>query len=214
MLPPNAYELLLGALERDRLGLRHRQRPPAHALAAPRSRGSCAKAFARTQLKTHVTRFRPLLADRTAWNKLFRRSFWDEHGFRFPEGVRPRGHPRDAARALQGRDRSTSSPTRSTSTGSARAATLSITQRRLEPKRAARPPAAVEHVDALPRRARAARAQRWYHASVVADDLRYYLNVLDRADDDYRASSWTRVNAFLDGVDASASTSRCRRSSG
>ena len=46
-----------------------------------------ARTFARTRLKTHVSRCRPLLADRTAWNKLYRRSFWDAHGFRFPEGV-------------------------------------------------------------------------------------------------------------------------------
>ena len=45
-----------------------------------------AKAFEETRLKTHVTKLRPLLADRTAWNKVFRRSFWDKHGFRFPEG--------------------------------------------------------------------------------------------------------------------------------
>ena len=32
-------------------------------------------------------RDRLLLADRTAWNKLFRRTFWDAHDFRFPEGV-------------------------------------------------------------------------------------------------------------------------------
>ena len=46
-----------------------------------------ARAFDRTRLQTHITRFPYLIADRTAWNKLFRRSFWDEHGFRFPRGV-------------------------------------------------------------------------------------------------------------------------------
>ena len=46
-----------------------------------------ARTFARTRRRTHVSRCRPLLADRTAWNKLWRRSFWDAHGFRFPEGV-------------------------------------------------------------------------------------------------------------------------------
>ena len=46
-----------------------------------------AQTFAATRLKTHVTRFRPLLADRIAPNKLWRRSFWDGHALRFPEGV-------------------------------------------------------------------------------------------------------------------------------
>ncbi len=121
---------------------------------------SCAKAFARTQLKTHVTRFRPLLADRIAWNKLWRRSFWDEHRFRFPEGVRPRGHPGRRCPRTSWRARSTSSPTRSTCTGSARDGELSITQRRLEPRVLLDRLAAVEQVaDYLaehgPRRARA-----------------------------------------------------------
>ena len=67
----------------------------------------------------------------------------------------------------------------------------------------------------LPRRStgRAGR-KRWYDESVVADDLRYYLNVLDSADDEYRALFLDRVNAFLDGVERRASPTRCRRSSG
>ncbi|MEV0009409.1 CDP-glycerol glycerophosphotransferase family protein [Streptomyces sp. NPDC047973] len=36
---------------------------------------------------THVTRDWILLGDRIACNKVFRRSFWDEHGFAFPTGV-------------------------------------------------------------------------------------------------------------------------------
>lgn len=36
---------------------------------------------------THITRFDALIYDRTVWNKVFRRSFWDHHFIRFPEGV-------------------------------------------------------------------------------------------------------------------------------
>lgn len=59
-----------------------------------------AEAFARTRLKTHVSRFRPLLSDRTAWNKLFRRSFWNsvnvrlsarDHRVKGPARPEPRG---------------------------------------------------------------------------------------------------------------------------
>jgi CDP-glycerol glycerophosphotransferase len=46
-----------------------------------------AQTFARTRTRTHVRRFAPLLADRTAWNKLWRRAFWDANALRFPEGV-------------------------------------------------------------------------------------------------------------------------------
>src|SRR3954468_14883497 len=46
-----------------------------------------APVFAETRLRTHVTKFRPLVADRVAWNKLWRRSFWDRHCFSFPKGL-------------------------------------------------------------------------------------------------------------------------------
>ncbi|MEV8633066.1 CDP-glycerol glycerophosphotransferase family protein [Streptosporangium sp. NPDC051023] len=43
--------------------------------------------FAERVTRTHVTRGETLLRDRLVTNKLWRRSFWEEHGFRFPEGV-------------------------------------------------------------------------------------------------------------------------------
>ncbi|GAB1694485.1 CDP-glycerol glycerophosphotransferase family protein [Krasilnikovia sp. M28-CT-15] len=39
-----------------------------------------------TDLATHVRDHHRLLRDRTIWNKLFRRTFWDAHGFTFPVG--------------------------------------------------------------------------------------------------------------------------------
>jgi CDP-glycerol glycerophosphotransferase len=84
VLPPNAYELLLGALEQTgsdfATGNVYRL-TRAGTFQSP----FLARAFARTRLKTHVSRDRPLLADRVAWNKLWRRSFWGAR--RFPEGV-------------------------------------------------------------------------------------------------------------------------------
>ena len=44
----------------------------------------------------------------------------------------------------------------------------------------------------------ARRVKRWYEESVVAEDLRYYLDVLDGASDEYRELFLERVNAFLD----------------
>ncbi|MBM7171605.1 CDP-glycerol glycerophosphotransferase family protein [Streptomyces sp. G44] len=43
--------------------------------------------FAATRLRTHVSKFRPLLTDRTAWNKVYRRSFWEEHRLAYPEAM-------------------------------------------------------------------------------------------------------------------------------
>ncbi|MEU7582691.1 bifunctional glycosyltransferase family 2 protein/CDP-glycerol:glycerophosphate glycerophosphotransferase [Streptomyces sp. NPDC041068] len=43
--------------------------------------------FAATRLRTHVSKFRPLLTDRTAWNKVYRRSFWEKHQLAYPEAM-------------------------------------------------------------------------------------------------------------------------------
>ncbi|HZH25153.1 MAG TPA: hypothetical protein VEY49_09635, partial [Solirubrobacteraceae bacterium] len=78
---------------------------------------------------------------------------------------------------------------------------LSITQRRLEQRALLDRMTAIERVSAHLAEHGPARAKRWYDESLVADDLRLHLNVLDIADDDYRALFLERVNAFLDGAD-------------
>lgn len=44
------------------------------------------EAIASTDLHTHVSHDPKLLRDRTIWNKLYRRAFYDAHGFEFPVG--------------------------------------------------------------------------------------------------------------------------------
>ncbi|MGL5852190.1 MAG: hypothetical protein ACRCZD_15530, partial [Phycicoccus sp.] len=41
-------------------------------------------AFAEKRVATHVTELPALARDRMVWNKVYRRSFWDEQGYRFP----------------------------------------------------------------------------------------------------------------------------------
>ena len=86
MLPPTAYAMLLRSLEKTgsdfATGNVHRLTATGTA-QAPFLR----TVFSRDRPKTHVKRFRELLDDRIVPNKLWRRSFWDEHGFRFPEGM-------------------------------------------------------------------------------------------------------------------------------
>jgi CDP-glycerol glycerophosphotransferase len=199
VLPREAYELLLDALRKTGSDFATGNVYRLASVGVSQSR-FLAKVFVETRLKTHVTRFRPLLADRIVPNKLWRRSFWDAHGYRFPEGVAHEDIPvvlpaQFAARSVdviaepvylyrirEGLD----------------VADQSITQRRLDQRVLLDRVAAVEHVrDHLahegPRRAR-----RWYEQSVVAEDLMYFLNVLDNADDEYRAVFLDRVNAFLD----------------
>ena len=196
VLPPNAYELLLGAL--DETGSDFATGNVYRLTGWSTSQSAfLAKTFARTQLKTHVTRFRPLIADRTAWNKLWRRSFWDKHSFRFPEGMLHEDIPvvvpaQFAARSVD----VIADPVyywRIRAGGE-----LSITQRRLEQRALLDRMTAIERVSRHLAEHGPRRARRWYEESVVRDDLRLHLNVLDLADDDYRALFLDRVNAFLD----------------
>ena len=198
VLAPNAYELLLGALDRTGSDFASGN---VHRLT---SRGTSqarflARTFAETRLRTHITRHRDLLADRTAWNKLWRRSFWDRHGRRFPEGrtyedipvVLPLHFAAQSVDVLEDvvyywRTREGTD--------------LSITQRRAEPRALENRLLAIEEVHDYLSEHGPRKAKQWYDASVVAADLKYFLNVLDTADDEYRALFLDRVNAFLDGV--------------
>ncbi|GAA3574395.1 glycosyltransferase family 2 protein [Kribbella ginsengisoli] len=40
--------------------------------------------FAKDRIATHVIETPDLILDRMIWNKVYRRSFWDEHGYEFP----------------------------------------------------------------------------------------------------------------------------------
>ncbi len=158
-----------------------------------------ARVFERTRLKTHVTKFRPLLVDRIVPNKLWRRSFWEANAFRFPEGVVHEDIPvvlpaQYAARSVD------VIPEPVYLYRVREGADLSITQRRLENSALLDRVAAVEHARDYFASKGARRVKRWYEESVVAEDLRYYLDVLDGATDEYRELFLDRVNAFLDGA--------------
>lgn len=196
VIPLGAYELLVTPLEEtgSDFATGNVNRLTTAGLVPARF---LARAFDRTRLKTHVTKFRPLLFDRIVPNKLWRRSFWQGGGYRFPEGVLHEDIPvvlpaHFAARSVdvveepvyyyrvrEGAD-------------------LSITQRRLEPRALIGRIDAVEHVQAYLAREGPRRARRWYEQSVIAEDLRYYLDVLDGASDEYRELFLERVNGFID----------------
>ena len=196
VLPPDAYERLIGSLDRtgsdfatgNVLRLSSRGCTQASFLA---------HVFTRSRPRAHVRGFAPLISDRTACNKLFRRDFWDGLGLRFPEGCLHedialvlRAHY--AARAVDVvaapvyhyRRRETGEP--------------SITQRRHELRALRDRVIAVEAVHTLLRETEGARQLRRYERSVVSADLRYHLNLLEQAGDDYRADFLVAANAFLD----------------
>ncbi|MDH6120611.1 CDP-glycerol glycerophosphotransferase [Kitasatospora sp. GAS204A] len=85
-LPPSAYELMISTLDKTgsdfATGNVLRFRAVGHYPS-----GGHAKPFRETRLKTHITEIPALVTDRTAWNKVYRRSFWDMAGLLYPEGI-------------------------------------------------------------------------------------------------------------------------------
>ncbi|MFF4341612.1 CDP-glycerol glycerophosphotransferase family protein [Kitasatospora sp. NPDC001540] len=85
-MPPSAYELMIGTLDETGsdfcTGNVLRFRAVGHYQS-----GGHRKPFAATRLRTHITEIPALITDRTAWNKVYRRSFFDEAGVLYPEGI-------------------------------------------------------------------------------------------------------------------------------
>jgi CDP-glycerol glycerophosphotransferase len=198
VVAPAAYELLVGALDRSGSDFASGNVYRLTSNGTNQAR-FLARTFAETRLGTHIRSDRKLLHDRTAWNKLFRRSFWDSEGRRFPEGRIFEDTPVTLPLHFAARQVDVLSDvvyywrTRE-------GADLSITQRRTEPKALNDRLTAIIEVTEYLASHGFKREKRWYDASVVADDLKYYLNVLDEADDEYRRIFFDRVNAFLDEV--------------
>lgn len=158
--------------------------------------------FAETRLRTHVTRSRDLLNDRTAWNKVFRRQFWDSHRLSFPEGVLYEDTPvmvpahvlADSVDVLEvpvyywrereGTDRS-------------------ITQRRDELKNFVDRITGVDSVSRFLAEQKQRKVKRWYDASALRGDLMLFMKVLPDVGEEYRREFLDRCNDFLDRVEPS-----------
>ncbi|WP_405017784.1 bifunctional glycosyltransferase family 2 protein/CDP-glycerol:glycerophosphate glycerophosphotransferase [Kitasatospora sp. NBC_00070] len=85
-LPPSAYELMIGTLEETGSDFVTGNVLRFRAVGYYPS-GGHRKPFAETRLKTHVRELPSLVTDRTAWNKVYRRSFFDAAGVLYPEGI-------------------------------------------------------------------------------------------------------------------------------
>jgi CDP-glycerol glycerophosphotransferase len=193
LLPPRALERLHAVLRHTGSDFATGMVQRFDERGAPRPAPFLRNAFRRSRRRTHVTRFPWLVSDRVAWNKLWRRAFLDEHGLRFPEGVYHEDIPMVVpahylARAVDvvaepvylWRERPRSITQRRTEVGMLRDRVAAVT-RVCDFLDATQPPA----------------ARRPYHESVVAEDLRYHLDVLDVADDEYRAVFLDEANALL-----------------
>jgi CDP-glycerol glycerophosphotransferase len=192
LLPPRALERLQAVLRRTgsdfATGMVHRfdergERP------APFLRN----AFRRSRRRTHVTRFPWLVSDRVAWNKLWRRGFIEAHGLRFAEGV----YHEDIPMVVPAHYLARAVDVVAEPVYLWRERARSITQRRTEERMLRDRVAAVTRVCDFLDATQPPPARRPYHESVVAEDLRYHLDVLGEADDAYRRAFLEEANALL-----------------
>ncbi len=84
LLAPRAFDLLVGTLERTGSDF-----AVGNAWRFTRTRGTWPSwthqlPCAADRQRTNVRAFPALIRDRMAWNKVYRRSFWDAHGYEFP----------------------------------------------------------------------------------------------------------------------------------
>ncbi|MFJ7411933.1 CDP-glycerol glycerophosphotransferase family protein [Streptomyces sp. NPDC098077] len=143
--------------------------------------------------RTHITRDPRLLADRVAWNKVFRRSFWDAHGFAFPVGKLYEDTPvMIPAHHLAG-----SVDVLHEHVYYWRVREGSITRRRTDVTGVRDRIAACEQVSAF-LGGRDAAQRRAYDASCLRDDFGYFLDGLPMGGEAYRTAFLEGAGAFVD----------------
>ncbi|MET8608610.1 CDP-glycerol glycerophosphotransferase family protein [Streptomyces rubiginosohelvolus] len=143
--------------------------------------------------RTHITRDARLLADRVAWNKVFRRSFWDAHAFAFPEGRLYEDTPvMIPAHHLAG-----SVDVLAEHVYYWRVREGSITRRRTDVTGVRDRIAACEQVSAF-LGGRDAAQRRAYDASCLRDDFGYFLDGLPMGGEAYRTAFLEGAGAFVD----------------
>jgi len=198
MLPANAYELLLHALERsgsdlvsgavDRVGPKGINPSALHSLA-----------IKGRQTGTHITKTPRLLYDVSVWNKLFRRSFWDSRQLSYPEGVvwediRLMTKAHVLARAVDvipdivyyWRERAQGG--------------LSITQSRTSVANLRDRMTALADIDEFIAAHSTARLLRAHQRKALKNDLWLYVQDLHKVTEAYRAEFADLVNGYLDHV--------------
>ncbi|WP_308190558.1 CDP-glycerol glycerophosphotransferase family protein [Streptomyces sp. HPF1205] len=196
VLPPRAYESLTGLLEESgsdfatgnvyRLDRRGR-------VQAWQQRG-----MTRTVTRTHITRDLGLLSDRVAWNKVFRRSFWDRHALAFPEGVLYE----DTPLTIPAHFLAEAVDVLHEHVYYWRLREGSITRRRGDVTGVRDRIAGVDRVSRFLARSFPAH-KRDYDRSVLADDLLYFMEALPMAGSEYRKVFMAGARDWLARVDPS-----------
>jgi CDP-glycerol glycerophosphotransferase len=199
VLPPYAAELLVSTVEQTGSDFAAGN---AYRLNSKGVRPSALHRgpFARTQLRTHVSRRPDLLSDRTAWNKVFRRQFWDSRELRFPEGVLYEDTPVIVpAHVLANSVDIVEAPVYYWR--EREGADRSITQRRTELKGFVDRISGVDWVSRFLAENNQTKVKRWYDASALRGDLTLFMKVLPETDAEYQQTFLDLCNDFLDRVD-------------
>ncbi|GHE82517.1 hypothetical protein GCM10018785_58210 [Streptomyces longispororuber] len=153
----------------------------------------------RSRTRTHISRDLALLADRVAWNKVFRRDFWDRHDFAFPEGRLYEDTPvMIPAHFLAG-----AVDVLSEHVYYWRVREGSITRRRTDVKGVRDRIAACADVSSF-LAGHAPELKAVYDASCLRDDFVYFLEGLPMGGPEYRAAFLEGTAAFLRACDPSA----------
>lgn len=84
IVAPRAYSLLVDTLDRTGSAFAGANARRFSSTAGTRQSWTHREAFAATRLGTNIREFPVLMMDRMVWNKVYRRSFWDAHGYEFP----------------------------------------------------------------------------------------------------------------------------------
>ncbi|MFE6979234.1 CDP-glycerol glycerophosphotransferase family protein [Streptomyces sp. NPDC057682] len=197
IVPPRAYERLLGALEETGSDLASgnvlRLRAGGRLVQSPMFRAP----MATTRLRTHITRDRVLAGDRIACNKVFRRSFWDAHAFAFPVGALYE----DIPVVLPAHFLASSVDILKDPVYHWRDRPGSITAGRAVVRGVRDRVAHVQGVSEFLAEHHTPADKNHYEAHALANDLWYFMEVLPDGDDAYREAFLDRANAFLGQVD-------------
>ncbi|MGW5354681.1 CDP-glycerol glycerophosphotransferase family protein [Streptomyces sp. NPDC004031] len=198
VLPPYAYDRLTALL--DRSGSDFATGNVYRLTAAGRSQAWQHRGMTKTVSRTHITRDLGLLSDRVAWNKVFRRDFWNRHRLAFPEGVLYEDTPVTIPAHFLAEAVDVSHE----HVYYWRIREGSITRRRTDVKGVTDRIAAVDGVSrflADPANTRWSRYKRDYDRSVLTDDLLYFIEALPMAGPDYRRVFMDRAADYLSRVD-------------
>ncbi|MYW64728.1 glycosyltransferase [Streptomyces sp. SID8379] len=198
VIPVGAYELMLDSLAESgsdfATGNVFRLRANGVEAQSPMFR----KPMATTRTATHVTRDWDLLVDRIACNKVFRRDFWENNSFAFPEGVLFEDIPTVLPAHFLARGVDVLSDT----VYLWRDRDGSITTRRAQPRAVRDRTESCASVSRfLDGHDKWREAKRRYDSSVLSSDLWLFMEALPDGAADYHEAFLDHANSFLDTVD-------------